>query len=262
MLPKEGKIWLKYTLNSFQQILANRFAVILLMLGKILRIALFFVFLLFLFQGASTLAGYNRNQIIFFYLSFNLVDTLAQLFFREVYRFRSLVVSGNLDFYLVKPMNPLVRVLMGGTDLMDLMMLIMIGVLTVWFATANQLVSSPAQWLLYMAMVFNGLIIAAAFHIFVLGVGIITTSVDHMIMIYRDFASMLRIPVDLYVEPIRFLLTFALPLGIMITFPAKAVLGVLPGQLVLVSFAFGAASFFLAQKFWAYALKKYTSASS
>ena len=33
----------------------------------------------------------------FFYLSFSLVDTIAQLFFREVYRFRPLIVSGDFD---------------------------------------------------------------------------------------------------------------------------------------------------------------------
>ncbi len=258
---KEGKIWWQYTVNSFQQILLNKIAVVFLMLGKIIRIALFFIFLMFLFQGAKTLAGYNRNQIIFFYLSFNLVDTFAQLFFREVYRFRSMVVSGSFDFYLVKPMNPLIRILLGGTDLMDLLILILIIITTVWFATANNLISSPWQWGLYLILVLNSLLIAAAFHISVLGVGIMTTSVDHLIMIYRDFSSMLRIPVDLYTEPIRFLLTFALPLGIMITFPAKALLGILSPSLFLISLLFGAVSLFLSLKFWSFALKKYTSAS-
>ncbi len=258
---KEGKIWWQYTLNSFQQILLNRTAVLLLTSGKIIRIALFFIFLMFLFQGAKTLAGYNRNQIIFFYLSFNLVDTFAQLFFREVYRFRSMVVSGSFDFYLVKPMNPLIRILLGGTDLMDLLVLILIIITTVWFATVNNLISSPWQWGLYLILVLNSLIIAAAFHIFVLGVGIMTTSVDHLMMIYRDFSSMLRIPVDLYTEPIRFLLTFALPLGIMITFPAKALLGILPVHLIFISFVFSFLGFFLAYRFWLFALRKYTSAS-
>ena len=45
-------------------------------------------------------------QMLVFYLCFNIVDTIGQLLFREVYRFRSLIVTGGLDMVLVKPLNP------------------------------------------------------------------------------------------------------------------------------------------------------------
>ncbi|MCL4397756.1 ABC-2 family transporter protein [Patescibacteria group bacterium] len=258
---KDIKVWWRLTLNSFQQVLSNRPLVLIFMTGKILRVVIFLAFLGFLFQGTKSLAGYNREQIIFFYLAFNLIDTLGQLFFREVYRFRPLVVSGELDYILVKPLNTLTRVLAGGADVMDLFMLVLLTIITFTFAFQN-FVITPVDILLFIVLAANGLLISAAFYIFVLGIGIMTTSVDHMVMIYRDLGSMLRIPVDLYIEPIRFLLTFALPLGIMITFPAKAMLGILPMQLVLVSFIFGITSLSLSLKFWKYALKKYSSASS
>ena len=86
-------------------------AAVMLLSGKILRVLLFMVFLAFLFQGAKSLATYSREQIIFFYLSYNLIDTLAQLFFREVYRFRSLVVSGNFIFPFVFPKTMIFQIL-------------------------------------------------------------------------------------------------------------------------------------------------------
>lgn len=258
---KELKIWWRYTDNSFQQILSNKPAAIMLLAGKILRVLLFLVFLVFLFAGAKSLAGYSRTQIIFFYLSFNLIDTLSQLFFREVYRFRSLVVSGNLDLILLKPINPLLRVLLGGADLLDLIMLFLLTILTGVFAWQNLSVT-PVNVILYLLLVANGLALSGAFHIFVLGLGIITTSVDHLIMIYRDMTSMLRIPVDLYIQPLRFLLTFVLPLGIMITFPSQAFLGLLSWQAVAIAFLFGVSSLFLSLRFWNFAVKKYSSASS
>lgn len=258
---KNFKIWLIYTNNSFQQILSYRFTVLVFMTGKILRIALFLVFLIFLFEGSNYLAGYDRNQVIFFYLSFNLIDTLGQLFFREVYRFRPLVISGDLDLILIKPMNPLVRVLLGGTDVLDLMMLVMIFVITVWFGVAN-ITTNLAYWLVYILLVLNGLVIAAAFHIFVLGLGIMSTSIDHLVMVYRDLTSILRIPVDLYIEPIRFLLTFAIPLGVMITFPPKALMGLLSINNIVISLLIAILMMYLSLKFWNYSLKQYSSASS
>ena len=258
---KSFKIWFLYTKNSFQQTLFNRGVMIIMLFGKFLRIALFVIFLNFLFSGAKGLAGYSREQIIFFYLSFNLIDTLAQMFFREVYRFRDLVISGNLDLVLTKPINPLLRTLLGGTDVLDFIMLFLILFATLWYGL-NFITSSPLNWLLYIILILNGLLIAAAFHIFVLGMGILTTAVDHLIMIYRDFTSMLRIPVDLYIEPIRFILTFLIPLGIMITFPAKVLMGILSPAFMFISISFAAVAFYLSLKFWRYSLKKYSSASS
>lgn len=257
----EIKVWLKYTVNAFEQTLANRLLVVIFMLGKILRIALFVLFLNFLFQGTKGLAGYSKEQIIFFYLSFNLIDTLAQMFFREVYRFRSLVVSGNLDFVLLKPINPLVRVLLGGADVLDLMTLVLIGAATFYWGL-NFISSNPGDWLIYILMVINGLVIAAAFHIFVLGIGVLTTVVDNLILLYRDFTSMLRLPVDVYTQPIRSLLTFIIPLGIMITFPAKVLMRLLSPQLIIVSVAVSLLLFYLSIIFWNFSLKRYTSASS
>lgn len=258
---KEIKIWLLYTNNSFQQVLSNRATIIIFMTGKILRVALFLGFLFFLLKGTKGIGSYSPNQIIFFYLSFNLIDTLAQLFFREVYRFRPLIVSGSMDLILVKPINPLVRVLLGGADVMDLMMLILLTATVVIFGT-TQLSIAPVSWLAYLVLVLNGLIISAAFYIFVLGLGVVTTTVDHLVNIYRDFTSMLRIPVDIYSEPLRFVITYVLPLGIMITFPAKALLGLLSPSLYIISILFGIISIYFALLFWNYSLKKYSSASS
>lgn len=258
---KEFKIWLIYTKNAFQQILSNRPMIIIFMAGKILRIVMFLVFLSFLFKGAGGIAGYSREQIIFFYLSFNLIDTASQMLFREVYRFRALVIDGNLDFVLLKPLNPLIRVLLGGGDMMDLLVLIVLTAATVWFG-ASFITLNFGQWLFYVLMLANGLLIAAALHILVLGIGIVTTAVDHLIMIYRDFTSMFRIPVDLYVEPIRALLTFAIPLGIMMTFPAKALMGILSAEFAVLSVVIAAFLFALSLFFWNWSLKKYQSASS
>ncbi len=258
---KEFNIWLRYTNNSFQQVLSQRATVGIFLTGKILRILLFLLFLSFLFRGANNLAGYSRAQIIFFYLSFNLIDSLGQLFFREVYRFRQMVVSGSLDLVLVKPLNPLVRILLGGADVLDLIVLFLIGSLTIWYGY-SYISTSLSSWLFYALLIINGLVISAAFHIFVLGLGIISTSVDHLVMIYRDFTNMLRIPVDLYAEPIRFLLTFALPLGIMITFPAKALMSLLPTYLILISLSLSLISLSLSLIFWHRSLRHYQSASS
>lgn len=258
---KNIKIWLILTKNSFQQILTHRIAVMIFTLGKLIRISLFVLFLAFLFKGTKGIGEYSRDQIIFFYLSFSLIDTLAQTFFREVYRFRQLIITGNFDHVLVKPMSPLIRVLLGGADLSDLIVLLILTIVILWFGISF-ISSNIIAWLLFIIFIVNGLMIAAALHIFVLGIGVLTTSVDHIIMVYRDFSSTLRIPVDLYAQPLRFILTFLIPLGIMITVPPKILMGLVSPYFIVIYLLFGLIFLLISLKFWKFCLKQYSSASS
>ena len=124
MIRKYLKVWWLYTIISFQTQLNVRWGLLLFLIAKILRFAMYILFIVILLTETRLLAGYSLDQMILFFLSFNLVDMLAQLFLREVYRFRAQIVSGNFDFYLIKPVNPLFRSLFGGPDLLDFLTLI------------------------------------------------------------------------------------------------------------------------------------------
>lgn len=116
--------------------------------------------------------------------------------------------------------------------------------------------------ILYLGLVVNAFIIALSFHILVLSIGVLTTEVDNTIMLYRDLTLMGRVPVDIYLEPIRGILTFIIPVGIMMTFPAKALMGFLSIEAVLLSFLMAAFFLLSSIKLWRLALRNYSSASS
>ncbi len=253
-------LWGKLTVNSFMAVLSSRFGASLFLIGKTLRFAFFLIFLLTLFTQTELLASYSQSQMLFFFLTFNFIDTLTQLFFREVYRFRQMVVSGDFDLVLIKPMSPLFRALVGGADPLDLLMLIpYVGALVY---VALQLNVTVGGAFLYFLLLLNALAIASGFHIFVLALAILTTEIDHTIMIYRDLTSMGRVPVDIYREPLKSIITFVIPVGVMMTFPAKALLGLLSPVFILASCSIGGAFLFLSLRMWKYSLSKYSSASS
>ena len=258
---KEVKIIFRFFSNSLQQHLTNIPIFIMFFFSKLARYGLFVSFLYFLVSGTTALSGYTTSQILFFYLTFVCIDTAVQLLFREVYRFRPLIVSGGFDMILAKPMNPLIRVLLGGPDFIDAGVLVIL-LSVMLYITASTLEVNFASVVLFIAMLVNTFIIATAFHILVLAVGILTLSIDHLIMVYRDIVGLMRIPVDAFTNPLRFLITFVIPLGIMFTFPAKAILGLLAWPMVLISFFVGLTSIWLSLKFWHFALKNYSSASS
>lgn len=258
---KYFRIWKILTLASFSISLVSRFGAILFFLGKTLRFIFFLLFLLILTGKTQVVAGYNLWQVVFFFMTFNLVDLTSQLFLREVYRLRPLVVSGNFDLVLVKPVNPLFRVLAGGADLLDLFTLFPLVAFLI-YAAIKMGGLDILGIIVYLLLLGNAFLIALALHTIVAAIGVLTTEVDNTIMLYRDLSSMARIPVDIYREPIRSFLTFVIPVGVMITFPAKALMGLLSIQFILISLILGVGLFFLGLGLWHFSLRRYSSASS
>jgi len=82
------RIWFMVAKMAARTYLLNLLATLLFLVGKVVRFLLFFAFLFAVLSSNNTLAGYNREQVIFFFLVFNLVDIMVQFFFRGVYQFR------------------------------------------------------------------------------------------------------------------------------------------------------------------------------
>ncbi|MGA3291786.1 MAG: ABC-2 family transporter protein [Candidatus Microgenomates bacterium] len=254
------KIWWMMSKNSFSMVLSQRIALFMFLTGKILRFVFFFGFLYFLLLGSGSLAGYTGNEIIFFFLTFNLIDVITQFLFREAYNFRPMIINGDFDLVLVKPISALFRVLMGGADVIDLITIPPLIVLTVYYGTL--LHPTIYGLALFLVLLFNGYLIATAFHVIILSFAIITLEVDHTAMIYRDITSLGRLPTDIYKEPLKSFLTYIVPVGIMMTLPAKAMMGTVTPAVVMIAFLVGFTAIFVSLKFWKYSLTRYSSASS
>lgn len=251
-------VWLKASTLSAQSNLTQRGGAIMFILGKFIRFGFFLVLLSLISNQVKQVSGYTFDQMVLFFLFFNLFDIIGQLLFRGIYWFRQQIISGEFDFRLVKPINPLFQALTRETDILDMPLLIVI-----LFFIAKSAIHQPLPNLLFFFIMFiNGFVIVAAIHIFVAALGILTTEVDHTIMIYRDLSSMARFPIDIYTLPIRTLLTFIIPIGIAFTIPAKAFMGLVSVQTILFSILISSIFYILSLRFWNYALTKYSSASS
>lgn len=255
------RIWILLATNAIQTSLASRFNAGMLIVGKLFRFGMFLFFLTVIGAKTKLIAGYSLPQIIFFFLTFQLMDTLPQMFLREVYKFRSYVVKGDFDYFLTKPFSPLFRSLFGAPDILDVPMTI-ISLIAISIAANHLGVLSFVHILLYITLLGNALLIAIAFHILALALGVVSTEVDNAIMLYRDITLLGRMPVDIYAEPLRSIITFIIPVGIMMTFPAKAMMGLLSPIIIIITLAISLLFFFICFKTWQRALLEYASASS
>jgi len=260
-ISKLTRVWVMVSLRAAQSQLLTSWAVILFLIGKIVRFLLFFIFLFAVLGSAKNLAGYNPQQVILFFLVFNLVDISIQFLFRGVYQFRPLVVSGNYDLDLLKPLPSFFRPIFGWTDILDFFTLIPLWIYFLWFGF-SQGIFKLGNFFLFLALFASSLVLGFAFHLIVCAVCVLTTEIDHLVWVYRDLTNMARFPTDIYQRGIRLILTFTIPVVILITVPAKALMGILSWQGVLGSFLISGLFLWFSLKFWHYALSQYSSASS
>lgn len=254
------KIWATLASYAFQETFLNRWTNMLFLFGKAVRFGMLLVFLLMLHQNIKGIAGYTIDQVIVFYLTYQFMDTIAQIFYRGVYSFSQSVRTGELDFYLSKPINPLFRILTGKPDILDVIFFVPTTLVSIWILSQLQVTLTLASIAMYFVLLINSFLIVTAFHIFVICLGVVTTEVDNAIMLYRDFTNLSRFPVVIYGEPYRTMLLFLIPVGVMNTVPAQVLLNVQPSVSILVSLLIGVGFFFLSLRLWAWSVKNYTSA--
>jgi ABC-2 type transport system permease protein len=256
------KVWKIFGTNALQETFINRGSNILFMTGKILRLFFALLFLILIKNNVDNFAGYTTDQMVVFFLTYQFIDLTSQILYRGVYLFSYMIRSGDFDFLLMKPINPLFRALTGKPDINDAIFMIpSLGVSLYIFSTLNITLTWTA-FLWYLVLLINGLLIATAIHILVLVVGVLTTEVDGIIWIYRDLNQMGKFPVTIYMQPLRFALFFIIPIGMMITIPTEVLLGVKPTFSVALAMLVGVGSFITSLKLWKWSLKKYSSASS
>ncbi len=208
----------------------------------------------------SSIGNYTTGQVVVFFLTYQFTENITQMLFRGVYSFSQEVRSGDVDFYLSKPLNPLFRILTGKPDFIDALFFIPTTLFSIWLLSTPHLHITPTSLLTFFFLLINTFLIAAAFHIFVICIGILTTEVDNVIMLYRDATALSRFPIDVYREPLRTILFFVVPVGLMNTLPAQFLLNLKPTTTILFSFAIGGGFFLLSLWTWRLSLRKYTSA--
>src|SRR5882724_11088330 len=159
------RIWVRLAIISFMVQAESFISSFGYLLGKLVRISFFLFFLYSIFKHTNGLAGYTLPEAALFFLTFNIVDILAQLFFRGIYGVRSLIREGDFDYFLIQPANVLFRVAFHTVDFLDV-----VTILPVFYITGYILRQIPGgisalRLLEYSLLILNGLVIAFAIHI-------------------------------------------------------------------------------------------------
>ncbi len=169
---------------------------------------------------------------------------------------------GTLDYVLLRPADALVLCLVSNfapwrlVEILGGLVLIVVGMVKLGqVPTIGALVSALVVGLAGVAALyaFGVLILCASFR------AIRLQNLTFFMEALLDFG---RWPIQVFRGPLRAFFTFVVPLAVMITYPAEALIGRLAPGTVALSLATSAALLLVARLLWARCLAGYTSASS
>lgn len=256
------RAWVIIAKNNFQNQLLTPSSSILFIIGKLLT----FVFTLFtifaIFSTTSFIKGYSLSQAVIVTIVFNFMDSFIQFFFRSIYSFRPVLLRGDYDLDLLKPLPSFFRPLIAGPDFLDLPSLVVQLSALVYFLNYFHFLITPLQIISFLFYFATALIIAFSLHLLMAAFSILTTEIDNIAWIYRSLMRAGIIPTDIYFGPFRFILDYIIPVTIIVTVPAKALLDLLSPTVFFSTTLFAFFFFTLSWLSWQFSLRRYTSASS
>lgn len=217
----------------------------------------------FLFGNVRSVAGWDLDRMILLTGTFSLVLGLLDMLFQtNMARLSEQVNRGELDFVLVKPIDSQFYVSTRYINLNEVPAVIVAAATVI--AGAARIGLEPTIWdvVTYITIVVCAVITFYGIWFLTVTFSLWTGRINNIAYLILPIADLGRLPTDVYRGGYRLLFTFVIPVALISTIPAQALLGMV--DLPMVAFAILAAvvSATLSHWFWRYSLTRYASASS
>lgn len=214
------------------------------------------------YTQTQTLGGWSLSEAMVLLGTFQVVSGIFTTCVEpNLSWFAGQVREGKLDSILVQPVPSLFLVSLGRCEPLALSQVVMgLFVVGLGFHDGSLL---PSWWgvLGWLVLIGVGLVIAWAWRVLMASVSLWAPSIE-LDVLYSALWQFGRYPVDIYRQPLRFLLTYVLPFAFIATFPARALTGRTSLLVPLLGIVIACVSIMLVHLVWKVGLRRYTSATS
>ena len=216
-----------------------------------------------IYQNAGRIGGFGQGEMTIFIGTFSLINALNMIiFFFGVNPIPEKILNGDLDLYLTKPMNPLLRLTFESVDMGSLPLLPMSILIILSGVRELSVPPSLSQVLLYTALVLLMTLLWYDIVILVRVVPFYFPSAKRIDRIEELLALCFKVPGTLFQGAWKVLFYFVVPYGIMATMPTQVMAGALSAGGLIYAVFIVAMFTFLALFAWKKGSKRYSSASS
>lgn len=247
---------------SFKKYLENRANAFGTLLGAVIQFLITIIFIAVIFNYTKQVNGWSQNEMLFlagiYRITLGLFYMLAQ---RGITFLWEYIRLGNLDYLLTKPINSQFFITFRATRPFEFVNIAIGTVLLLYILPKLGLTNN---YFTYLVLLFNlscGLVILYSIYYMLATLSIWITNFYSLGSMYSIFTNPLTYPTNIYGKSFTFIITYILPLGLVVSVPVEIFLRH-AYALTFFEILFAVFLFYSSTRFWNFALKHYTSASS
>ena len=244
--------------------MAYRFHFFMMVIGKIIRIGLLFLFFQAIFLKVDRIGEWKYNEVLLLFATFHLVDYIMSITFQRNLAFHlpNRIRMGELDARMILPVNLLFMVSLEDIDMMDffsfLPSLCFLGYVLYQLDCSVTL----TQIFSYMLLLVNALIFLFGVVLIIATVSFWSTQSYGLSRIFDNLLRVCRYPLDIFEGFWKAVFIYFLPLVLVAQLPSQALLNILKPEALIFAFVFSGLFLGAALVFWKFGLKNYMSAST
>lgn len=258
-----ARLWISFLKMSWMADMEYRFNIVLRIIGEfswyIAQLSVFEV----LYLHSNTIAGWDVHDMRVFMGSLFLVDVFYMIFFMEnMSQIATLVKRGDLDLYLVKPVESQFMVSCRKVSTAYGLNVVLILGYLIWAIV--HLPHPVSVWQILSFVVTMGAGLASYYAIrFMFGtLSVILHDAGNVEFIWHQLWRLATRPDPIYPFYLRVIVMTVFPVAFFSSVPSRVLVEGLDLRLLVAAPLLGAALLWLSHFFWNAALKRYSSASS
>jgi ABC-2 type transport system permease protein len=260
---KYFRIYACFIKNSFSYETQQRADTLIKLLVNFLWIGLLFLTIQIFFTYTTGFNGWTKEQVYLMTTFFILADELFIFLFREnFYTFSSMIVEGELDVHLTKPVNTLFLITTRRLLFRAFYRFLIQIIILFWLGWHFNFAANPFLIFATAIMMVMGVLINYSFSTIINTFSFWLARIENVNEALGVFGSIGRYPIDVFPRIMRTLTLTILPIAFSAYVPVATLVGRWPVLAMLYTVLFGILLFMIALVFWNFAVKRYSSASS
>jgi ABC-2 type transport system permease protein len=219
--------------------------------------------LLLIYELKPTIAGWSRAEALLVIAAFLILKSLLEgLVMPNLNALVQHIRTGTFDFILLKPADA--QVLVSASKVIPTNLVgFSAGIgLAIWASVQLDPGPSPAALFLGVVMLMAGATIIYALWIAIICTAFWFVKIDNLSFLFSSIFDAARYPIGIFRGWIRAFLTFVIPLAVMTSYPAMAVLGKLEPGPTVAALSTAVLLLLFSRLLWRWAVGHYASASS
>lgn len=262
---KYALIWRLNLYNALMQRMAYRFNFILMCVGVFLQMFFTLIFVNVIFTYINNLSGWTQGQTLIVVAGYMIIEGLMWATCAYLCGITNNIKTGIMDLIITKPVDTqyLVSVWRGDPEdwvrVATALFVFVYAVLRLDISGFNAL----KNLFFYAILIFNAYVIMYSITLVLKSITFWSIESMGVNMFNQKITKMSQYPSDIFIHKIiRIFFSTVIPLAFIATVPAKILINGFNLYLFASSCLLAVLFFFISRKFWLYALKHYSSASS